>query len=153
MKGYGQFCPIAVACETFAERWTPLILRELLFGARRFSEIRQGMPMISRTLLSQRLRHLEDAGVIESELLARGRGREYRPTRAAEDLREVLERLGEWGQRWGTTQFAPENIDLPLLMWNVRRGVDLPRLPPRRVVVRFDFRAFPRDAVDSRRAG
>src|SRR5258705_13740171 len=105
MKGYGQFCPIAMACETFAERWTPLILRELLAGARRFNEIRQGMPMISRTLLTQRLRELEHAGVIESQPLARGRRREYRPTRAAEELRNVLERLGEWGQRWGTTQF------------------------------------------------
>ena len=79
MKGYGQFCPIAVACETFAERWTALILRELLFGARRFGEIREGMPLISRTLLSQRLRALEEAGVVESRPLARGRGREYRP--------------------------------------------------------------------------
>ena len=143
MKGYGQFCPIAVACETFAERWTPLILREVLFGARRFSEIRQGMPLISRTLLSQRLRQLEDAGVIESAPLARGRGREYRPTRSAEELREVLERLGQWGQRWGVTQFDPDNIDLPLLMWNVRRRIDLARLPTRRVVVRFEFRKFP----------
>jgi DNA-binding HxlR family transcriptional regulator len=143
MKGYGQFCPIAVACETFAERWTPLILREVLFGARRFSEIRQGMPLISRTLLSQRLRQLEDAGVIESAPLARGRGREYRPTRSAEELRGVLERLGQWGQRWGVTQFDPDNIDLPLLMWNVRRRIDLARLPARRVVVRFEFRTFP----------
>ena len=143
MKGYGQFCPIAVACETFAERWTPLILREVLFGARRFNEIRQGMPLISRTLLSQRLRQLEDAGVIESAPLARGRGREYRPTRSAEELRDVLERLGAWGQRWGVTQFDPENIDLPLLMWNVRRRIELSKLPARRIVVRFDFRAFP----------
>jgi DNA-binding HxlR family transcriptional regulator len=143
MKGYGQFCPIAVACETFAERWTPLILRELLAGARRFNEIRQGMPMISRTLLAQRLRELEDAGIVESQPLARGRGREYHPTRAAEELGAVLERLGEWGQRWGTTQFDPENLDLALLMWNVRRRIDVPRLPARRVVVRFDFRAFP----------
>ena len=143
MKGYGQFCPIAVACETFAERWNPLILRELLFGARRFSEIRQGMPLISRTLLSQRLRELEDAGVVQSRPLARGRGREYRPTPAAEEFREVLERLGEWGQRWGTTQFDPENIDLMMLMWNVRRRIDVERLPSRRIVVRFDFRAFP----------
>src|SRR5262249_41249599 len=106
MTGYGQFCPIAVACETFAERWTPLILRELLLaGARRFSEIRRGIPLISRSLLTQRLRELEDAGLIQSQPLARGRGREYRPTRAAEELRDVLERLGEWGQRWGTGQF------------------------------------------------
>jgi DNA-binding HxlR family transcriptional regulator len=143
MKGYGQFCPIAVACETFAERWTPLILRELLGGARRFSEIRAGLPLISRTLLSQRLRELEDDGVVESQPLARGRGREYRPTRAAEEFRAVLERLGAWGQRWGTTQFDRENLDMKLLMWNVRKRIDLQRLPARRVVVRFDFHAFP----------
>lgn len=143
MKGYGQFCPIAVACETFAERWTPLILRELLAGGRRFNEIREGLPMISRTLLAQRLRELEDAGIIESEPLARGRGREYRPRPAAREFREVLDRLGEWGQRWGTTQFDPDNLDLKLLMWNVRRRIDFERLPDRRVVVRFEFRAFP----------
>jgi len=143
MKGYGQFCPIAVACETFAERWTPLILREVLAGGRRFNEIRGGLPMISRTLLAQRLRELEDAGVIESQPLPRGRGREYRPTRAAEEFRDVLQRLGEWGQRWGTTQIDPENLDLALLMWNVRRRVDLARLPDRRVVVQFDFHSFP----------
>jgi DNA-binding HxlR family transcriptional regulator len=143
MKGYGQFCPIAVACETFAERWTPLILRELLAGARRFNEIRQGLPTISRTLLGQRLRELEDAGVVQSQPRAKGRGREYRPTRAAEEFRAVLDRLGEWGQRWGTTQFDPENLDVMLLMWNVRRRIDVQRLPDRRVVVRFDFRAFP----------
>ncbi len=143
VKGYGQFCPIAMACETFAERWTPLILRELLFGARRFSEIRQGMPLISRTLLSQRLRELEDAGIVASQPLARGRGREYRPTPAAEEFREVLERLGAWGQRWARGQFDPDNLDLKLLMWNVGRRIDVRRLPARRVVVRFDFRAFP----------
>jgi DNA-binding HxlR family transcriptional regulator len=143
MKGYGQFCPIAVACETFAERWTPLILRELLAGSRRFNEIRQGIPLISRSLLGQRLRELEDAGVVTSTPLARGRGREYRPTRAAEEFRDVLDRLGEWGQRWATTQFDPENIDLMMLMWNMRRRIDVSRLPARRVVVRFDFRAYP----------
>src|SRR5262245_14603112 len=143
MSGYGQFCPIAVACETFAERWTPLILRELLAGARRFAEIRRCIPRISRTLLAQRLRELEEAGVLESRPLPRGRGREYRPTRAGEEFREVLERLGAWGQRWAPGQFDPENLDVGLLMWNVRGRIDLPRLPPRRVVVRFEFRAFP----------
>jgi DNA-binding HxlR family transcriptional regulator len=143
MKGYGQFCPIAVACEIFAERWTPLILRELLFGARRFNEIRQCIPLISRTLLAQRLRALEDAGVVESQPLPGSRGREYRPTGAAEEFRAVLELLGEWGQRWSTSQFDPENLDLTLLMWNVRRRIDRARLPDRRVVVRFEFRAFP----------
>jgi len=143
MKGYGQFCPIAMACETFAERWTPLILRELLAGARRFNEIRQGMPLISRTLLAQRLHELEEAGIVQSQPVARGRGREYRPTAAAEEFRGVLERLGEWGQRWATTQFEPDNLDLTLLMWNVRRRIAFKQLPARRIVVRFDFRAFP----------
>jgi DNA-binding HxlR family transcriptional regulator len=143
MKGYGQFCPIAVACETFAERWTPLILRELLAGARRFNDIRQGIPLISRSLLAQRLRELEDAGIVESRPLPNGRGREYQPTRAAEAFAVVLDRLAEWGQRWGSTQFDPDNLDLSLLMWNVRRRVDLARLPDRRVVVRFEFRSFP----------
>jgi DNA-binding HxlR family transcriptional regulator len=143
MKGYGQFCPIAMACEIFAERWTPLILREILCGARRFSEIRQGVPLISRSLLGHRLRQLEDAGVVQSRPLPSGRGREYAPTPAAEEFREVLERLGEWGQRWSTAQFHPGNLDLTVLMWDLRRRMDLARLPDRRVVVRFDFRAFP----------
>jgi DNA-binding HxlR family transcriptional regulator len=143
MKGYGQFCPISVACETFAERWTPLILRELLWGARRFGEIRRGVPLISRTLLAQRLRELEEAGVVQSALRPGGRGREYRPTPAAEELREVLELLGQWGQRWGATQFDPDNLDMTVLMWNIRRRIDLERLPDRRVVVRFEFRAVP----------
>src|SRR5262249_54875722 len=109
MKGYGQFCPVAVASEIFAERWTPLILRELFSGSHRFSEIRSGMPLISRTLLSQRLRQLEDAGVIESAPVTAGRGREYRLTAAGKEFREVVERLGEWGQRHAAQQFASEN--------------------------------------------
>src|SRR5258706_135941 len=99
MKGYGQFCPVAVASEIFAERWTPLILRELFSGSHRFNEIRSGMPLISRTLLAQRLRELEDAGVIESSPLVAGRGREYRLSKAGEEFREVVEGLGAWGQR------------------------------------------------------
>ena len=143
MPGYGQFCPVAVACEVFAERWTPLILRELLAGSRRFGEIRRGVPLMSRTLLAQRLRELENAGVVESRPLTSGRGREYHPTRAAEELRGVIDLLGAWGQRWVTGQFDPENLDTLMLMWNVRRRVDVRRLPARRVVVRFDFRAVP----------
>src|SRR5437667_8735608 len=141
MKGYGQFCPVAIACEVFAERWTPLILRELFSGAHRFNDIRRGVPLISRTLLGQRLRELEDAGVVESQALPAGRGRSYRLTGAGEEFRDVVDRLGEWGQRWSTSQFETENLDIGLLMWNVRRRIDVDRLPAERVVVRFDFRA------------
>jgi len=143
MKGYGQFCPVAVAAEIFAERWTPLILRELFAGERRFTDIRRGVPLISRTLLAVRLRELEDAGVIESRPLARSRGREYRLTPAGEELRGVVDGLGAWGQRWVDGQFDPKNIDVSVLMWNVRRRIDANRLPEQRVVVRFEFRALP----------
>ena len=143
MKGYGQFCPIAVASEIVAERWTPLILRELLNGARRFGELHRGLPLISRTLLVQRLRQLEDAGMVESRPLPGGRGHEYVPTAAALEFHAVLDRLAAWGQRWATTQFDPENLDLGLLLWNMRRRVDARRLPGRRVVARFEFRGVP----------
>jgi len=124
MKGYGQFCPVAVASEIFAERWTPLILRELFDGSRRFNELRSGMPLISRTLLAQRLRELESAGVIESSPLPAGRGREYRLTKAGEDP--------------------------ALLMWAMRRRIDLSRLPAPRVVVRFEFRGVPARCLQMR---
>jgi DNA-binding HxlR family transcriptional regulator len=150
MKGYGQFCPVAVASEIFAERWTPLILRELFSGSRRFSEIRSGMPLISRTLLSQRLRELEDAGVIVSAPLAGGRGRDYRLTKAGEEFKEVVERLGEWGQRHAAQQFAPDNLDPAMLMWAMHRRIDLARLPKPRVVVRFELRGVPARCMQMR---
>jgi DNA-binding HxlR family transcriptional regulator len=143
MRSYGQFCPVAVACQVFAERWTPLILRELLAGASRFNEIRNGMPLISRTLLAQRLRELEDTGVVESRPLPGGRGRTYHLTTAGEAFREVVDRLGEWGQRWGRWQFAPDNLEVSLLMWAMRNRVAVERLPERRVVARFEFRGVP----------
>jgi DNA-binding HxlR family transcriptional regulator len=141
MHGYGQFCPVAVACEVFAERWTPLILRELFQGSRRFAEIRRGIPLISRALLTQRLRHLEDVGVIESRALVRGR--EYRLTPAGAEFHGVIEELGAWGQRWIHGRASARNLDAKLLMWNVRRRLAVDRLPDRRIVVQFDFRGVP----------
>ena len=152
MVAYGQFCPVAVAAEIFAERWTPLILRELFAGSRRFGEIRSGMPLISRTLLAQRLRELEDAGVIVSTLLPAGRGHEYRLTKAGEEFREVVERLGAWGQRHVGHQFAPDNLDPSLLMWAMHRHVDVSRLPKPRVVIRFEFRGVPPRCLQVRTA-
>lgn len=143
MRGYGQFCPVAVASQVFAERWTPIILRELLSGSRRFNDIRNGMPLISRSLLAQRLRELEDAGVVTSRPLAGSRGREYHLTRAGEAFREVVDHLAEWGQRWARWQFAPDNLEVSLLMWAMKNRVAVDRLPPRRVVVRFDFHGMP----------
>ena len=143
MPGYGQFCPVAVASEVFAERWTPLILRELFNGSRRFSDFRRGMPLISRALLAQRLRYLEDAGVIASAPAGRGRGREYRLTQAGTEFHSVIEGLGAWGQRWVHGRASAENLDSTLLLWNIRRRMAVDRLPERRVVVRFECRGVP----------
>jgi DNA-binding HxlR family transcriptional regulator len=141
MKGHGQFCPVAVACEVFAHRWTPLILRELLAGSTHFNEIKRGLPLISRTTLTERLRALEDAGVVTCSARAE-RDTEYRLTAAGRELETVIRSLGEWGQRW-TSRVDPQNLDAELLMWNVRRRLATDRLPAARTVVRFDFTGLP----------
>ena len=139
---FGQFCPVAVACEVFAERWTPIILRELLAGSHRFNQIQRGIPLISRPLLARRLRDLEEAGIVISTPMAAGRGRDYRLTDAGMEFRAVIEGLGMWGQRW-TVRVNPRNLDAGLLMWNIRRRIPVERLPAQRVVVRFDYRGVP----------
>jgi len=136
-SGFGQFCPVAVACEVLAERWTPLILRELLAGSDQFNALHRGIPKISRPLLAKRLRDLEKAGVV-----AREKGR-YRLTEAGAEVRAVIDALGTWGQRW-TSRVRRDTLDPSFLMWNLRRCIALDRLPPRRVVVCFDFMAVPR---------
>lgn len=133
---YGQFCPVAVACETFAERWTPLILRELVLGSRRFNEIHRGLPRMSRTLLAQRLRELAAASVVTSS------DGEYRLTRSGEELGEIVLRLGEWGQRWASP-VRRDRLDPRVLMWDMRRRIAIDRLPAKRVVARFDFKGVP----------
>jgi DNA-binding HxlR family transcriptional regulator len=142
MAGFGQFCPIAVACEVFAERWTPIILRELFAGSHRFNEIHRCIPLISRPLLARRLRELEAAGVIRSTPQQKGKPRDYHLTASGKEFRAAVDALGTWGQRW-TIRVNPENLDSSLLMWNIRRRVALERLPPRRVVVQFEFRGVP----------
>jgi len=139
---YGQFCPVAVAAEIFAERWTPIILRELLQGSRRFNEIHKGAPRISKALLVRRLRDLERAEVIASTPRTDGRGREYRLTPAGEELGEIVLQLGKWGQRW-TSRVDRQRLDAGLLVWDIRRRIAMERLPAGRVVVRFDFRGVP----------
>ena len=133
---YAQFCPVSVASEIFAERWTPVILRELVLGSRRFNDIQRGVPRISRALLVKRLRELAAHGVISS---ADG---EYRLTEAGQELGEVVVHLGTWGARW-TAPVRRDRLDAKLLMWDMRRRIALERLPEKRVVARFDFRGVP----------
>jgi DNA-binding HxlR family transcriptional regulator len=139
MAGYGSFCPIALASEVFAERWTPLILREIvLAGSRRFSAIHQGVGRMSQSLLVERLRALEHAGVIERRSNPAGRGWEYHPTAAGRELHTVLDALGIWAQRW--IELRREDCDPAYLMSAVHTMLRVDRLPAGRTVVRFDFR-------------
>jgi len=140
MRGYGQFCPVALGAEVFAERWTPLILRELLAGSHRFSELQRGLPGIPRALLTQRLASLARAGLIERRPARAGRGFEYHLSPAGRSFQPVVEALGRWGYQWAAGQLRPGNLDAGLLMWFVRRRVRVDRLPADRVTVQFEFR-------------
>jgi DNA-binding HxlR family transcriptional regulator len=138
MRNYGQFCPIARGSEILAERWTPIILRNILQGCRTFNEIAAGAPGLSRALLTRRLRELDHAGVIQVRPKPDGHGSLYEPTAAGWDLSRVLEAIGGWAERW--TELTTEHSDPEVVLWSwcqefLRRDL----LPDRRVLVRFDF--------------
>jgi DNA-binding HxlR family transcriptional regulator len=142
MKGYGQFCPVAKTAEVFAQRWTPLIVRELCFGPKRFSEIHTGVPLMSRALLVQRLTELEEAGVIATKPLAQGKL--YGLTPAGEYLREIVALMSDWGQRFGQGRIAPEELDPVVLMWGMKRQIHPGELPKRRLVLRIELHGLPK---------
>lgn len=139
MRPYGQYCPLAKAAEILGDRWTVLILRELITGAERFNQIERGLPRISRSLLSQRLRGLIAAGVIERRVGHSVRSTSYHLSPAGEDLVPVIVSLGEWGARWAFGPPKDHELDPVLLMWSMRGRVDTESIPDRRTVVRFDF--------------
>jgi DNA-binding HxlR family transcriptional regulator len=140
---YQQVCPVSLASEVLAERWTPLILREMvLFGRRNFSDIQHGVGRISQSLLVQRLRTLEEAGVIERRPNPHGRGFEYHPTRAGQELETVLEELGIWAQHW--IELQQEDCDPSYLMLTAHAVLDRDHLPHRPTTVRFEFMQHPK---------
>jgi DNA-binding HxlR family transcriptional regulator len=139
VTGYGQFCPVAKASEVVAERWTPLVLRELLCGSHRFSDLCRGVPLMSRSLLAKRLKELERAGVVERRRAPGRQASEYHLTPSGEELRPVIEGLGVWGQRWILFDVDEKDLDPSLLMWDIRRGLNRQALPEQRAVVRFEF--------------
>ncbi|PWG64934.1 winged helix-turn-helix transcriptional regulator [Spiribacter halobius] len=136
-SGYGQFCPVAMASEVLATRWTILILRELLCGSRRFNELRRGLPRISPALLSKRLGELEELGLINRRIDVRSGSPGYELTEAGEELRPVIMSLGRWGHRWLESQLSLRNLDPSLLMWDMRRNLNPAPLPSRRITVQF----------------
>lgn len=137
-EGYGQFCTVARGAEALCERWTPLVVRELLCGSKRFNELHRGVPRMSTSLLAQRLRHLEEIGVVHRT--ATGKVWEYSLTEAGEELRPIIMALGHWGARWIGSRLRDSELDAGLLMWDVRRFARIEMFPPRSVVIHFRFR-------------
>lgn len=143
MRSYDQYCPIARASEILAERWTPIIVRNLLLGCTTFTEVADGAPGISKTLLTTRLRQLEDAGVVRSAPKSSGRGSTYHLTEAGRDLGRVLMAIGTWGRRW--LELGPEHVDPGVVLWSwCNWYLERDRLPERRVVIRFEFADQPK---------
>jgi len=137
-KSYGQFCTVARAAEVVCERWTPLVVREVLCGSRRFNDLHRGVPRMSTSLLAQRLHHLEDLGVVRRSAV--GKVWEYSLTEAGEELRPIVMALGHWGARWIGSRLREDELDAGLLMWDVRRFVRIEEFPSGPVVVHFRFR-------------
>jgi DNA-binding HxlR family transcriptional regulator len=133
---YGQFCPVALASEVLAERWTLLVVRELLAGARRFNQIRRSVPRLSGTLLKQRLATLEYAGIVRHSSTAEGG--DYELTRAGEALKPIVRSIGEWGQRWARDIEAGD-LDPGWLVWSMHRRLNVEAMPPGRTVIEIEF--------------
>jgi len=138
MIDYGQFCTVARGAEIFGERWTPLVVRELLCGSRRFNDLHRGVPRMSPTLLTQRLRRLEELGIVERRRA--GRTWEYHPTPAGEELRPIVIALGHWGARWIGSRLSRGQLDAGFLMWDIRRFARIDRFPAGCTVIHFAFR-------------
>jgi DNA-binding HxlR family transcriptional regulator len=135
MRSYGQYCPIARASELLAERWSIIILRNIvILGCRTFNEIADGAPGLSRGLLSKRLRDLERAGVIEIRRKPEGPGSIYEPTQAGLELTQVMRALQQWAD------LTPERAHPGIVLWMwATFFLDRDRLPQHRVLVRFDY--------------
>lgn len=142
--GYKQFCPLAMAAEILCTRWTIILIREFIAGSVRFNDLRRGVPKMSPTLLSQRLKELEQAGVIERRISKSEKGiYEYHLTQAGHELGAIVDAFGSWGQKWIKSESSLENLDVNLLMWDMRRNLDSTPLPDKRTVIEFFYTDLP----------
>lgn len=136
---YGQFCPIAKATEILGEKWTLLIVRELLMGGRRYSELQRGLSQISPTMLSKRLDSLEQYGLVLKKKIPNQKGYEYYPTRSCSELLPIIQSLGEWGMRWAKSNLTERDYDVGLLMLYLQRSINPENLVGDETVIRFKF--------------
>ncbi|MBW8815397.1 MAG: helix-turn-helix transcriptional regulator [Caulobacterales bacterium] len=141
---YKQFCPVAMAAEVLCTRWTVVLLRELVAGSTRFNDLRRGVPRMSPALLSQRLKDLEVAGVVYRAASPRDPGVfEYQLTPAGRELAPLIDAFGVWGQRWIESEPSLRNLDVSLLMWDMRRNLDTRPMPKGRHVIQFQYPELP----------
>ena len=139
MKEYGQFCPVAKATEIIGEKWTVLILRELILGSTRFSELQRALSRISPTLLSRRLKMLEQKGLLVRKSLPGQRSAEYHLTACGRELQPLIEHLAVWGMRWARGQMSDSELDVEFLMWDLQRRLQTDKLPGGETVLCFSF--------------
>jgi DNA-binding HxlR family transcriptional regulator len=137
MRTYGQYCPIARTSELLAERWTPIIIRNLLTGCRTFGELLAGAPGISKALLAQRLELLADHGILSREPSPSGRGGRYTLTEQGRELKAVTDAMGAWGARW--LELEPQHIDAAYVLWATCKLVDPDKVPSRGLVARIEL--------------
>jgi len=141
---YRQFCPVAMAAEILCTRWTIVLLRELCAGVTRFNDLRRGVPRMSPALLSQRLKELEAAGILTRTPSPRDAGvNEYHLTEAGKELAPIVEAFGKWGQRHVSSELSLQHLDVQLLMWDMRRGLDTRPMPSRRSVIQIVYSDLP----------
>ena len=139
MASYSDYCPIAVGVEVMGDRWTPLVIRELMVGADGFNEIHRGVPRMSRTLLAQRLRQLERRGLVHHEVSERGRPGRYSLTPAGESLTPIVWALGQWAAEWRFGDPADDARDGLALIWRIHQHAMVAMLPEKRTVVRVEL--------------
>lgn len=141
---YGQICPVSKAAELLGERWTLLIIRELVLGTTRFNDFQRALSQISPTLLTKRLNQLQEAGLVIRKTMPDQRRIEYHPTAACKELEPIILGLGEWGMRWARGQMNEDELDVEMLMYDLHRRIDVAQLPGGRTVVKFRFRNLPK---------
>lgn len=137
MKGYGQFCPIAKASEVLGERWTNLVIRELAAGSESFNDLRRGLPLMSPSLLSTRLKSLVRAGIVKRN--EQGGNVSYQLTKAGQELTPIVMQLGTWGHRWVRSDLSQQDLDPSLLVWDIHRNIDTHFFENKRTVIKIEF--------------
>ncbi|MCR8896833.1 helix-turn-helix transcriptional regulator [Gordonia sp. GONU] len=139
MSAAPEYCPVSIGVNLLADRWSLLIVREVMVGSHNFNTILRGLPGLSRSVLASRLRQLQRLGVIAQVQSPTGLSHEYRLTEAGEDLLPVIEAIGGWTVKWWFPEPRPDQVDNAMLLWRMRSGVRPRHLPEGRTTIRFDF--------------